>query len=110
MKDPYTKTPFWRPSVAECEALRTHLLAELPVGHALWPPSDRLQVIARDRNGDRIVVRTGIAVTPVALVHMSWAGRPPMAPFLPETEFYASDEELIAAVHDAPAPNGARRA
>ncbi len=110
MKNPYAGTSFWQPSDAECDALRTHLLAELPVGHVLWPADDRLQVVARDRHGDRIVVRTGIAATPVALIHMSWAGRPPMAPFLPETEFFDSDEALIAAIRNDPAANGARPA
>ena len=110
MKNPYAGTSFWRPSEAECVAFRAHLLAELPVGHVLWPADDRLKVIARDRHGDRIVVQTGIEATPVAIVKMSWAGRPPMAPFLPETEFFDSEEALIAAIRGSLAGSGSRRA
>ena len=110
MKNPYAGTSFWRPSEAECAAFRTHLLAEIPVGHVLWPPSDQLQVVARDRNGDRIVVQTGIEATPLAIIQMSWAGRPSIAPFLPETEFFGSEEALIASIRGTTTGRGLRGA
>lgn len=92
----FKATPFWRPDDQERAALLRHLLAELPIGHVLWPRQDSLSVEARD--GDRIIVRSDDPAHPIALVHMSWAGRPPMASFLPETETYPTDAALLAAL------------
>jgi hypothetical protein len=98
-KDPFKGTPLWRPSDAERAALLGHLLAELPPGHVLFTHRETLVVEARDRKGDRLAVTC--KDPPAAIVHMTWAGRPPMAPFLPETETHPSLDALIAAVKEA---------
>ncbi|TFL18321.1 hypothetical protein [Jannaschia formosa] len=95
-KDPFKGTPLWRPSDAERVALRGHLLAELPPGHVLFTYRETLVVEARDRNGDRLAVTC--REPSAALVRMSWTGRLPMAPFLPETEVFASLEALMEAI------------
>jgi hypothetical protein len=83
--------PFWRPDDAERAALAAHLRAELPGGHVLWPHMDALEVLGRD--GDRLAVAFPGGV---AVVTMTWAGRPHMAPFLPETAVGASLDEIAA--------------
>ncbi|MGB3407434.1 MAG: hypothetical protein WBA67_08055 [Jannaschia sp.] len=92
-------TPFWQPDAQERLALLRHLLAELPAGHVLWTHRETLAVEARD--GDRLIVRSADPAYPVSVVHMSWAGRPAMAPFLPETETYPTDAALLDALTKA---------
>ena len=100
MSDLCKHTSFWRPDPQERAALLGHLLAELPAGHILWTHRETLSVAARD--GDRIVVHSADPACPCSIVHMSWAGRPAMAPFLPETETYADEAALLAALTKAP--------
>jgi hypothetical protein len=96
MSGPFKGTPFWRPPAEERAALRRHLLAELPPGHVLFDHRETLVVVARDLAADRVIVtgRNPIA----AIVRMAWTGRPPMAPFLPETETFSHIDALIAAL------------
>lgn len=92
--DPYRGTGFWQPKPEERAALRQHLLAELPPGHVLYSRRDTLEVEARAQDGDDVIVRTGCVRNPLALVQMTWRGRPEIAPFLPETTLFASDDAL----------------
>ncbi|MCK0168282.1 hypothetical protein MWU52_12015 [Jannaschia sp. S6380] len=101
MNGPLKGTGFWRPAPEERAALREHLLAELPVGHVLWPPTETLRVEARDRDGGCLLVSTGREQGAFAVVHMTWAGRPAMAAFLPETEIYDTEAEMLAALREA---------
>jgi hypothetical protein len=96
VSDPFAGTPFWRPPAEERQALLGHLLAELPPGHVLFDNRETLVVVARDLAADRVIVtgRDPIA----AIVRMGWTGRPPMAPFLPETETFAHLDALIGAI------------
>lgn len=103
MPDPFKPTPFWRPPEDERAALLRHLLAELPPGHVLFTRRETLRVEARDLGGDRLAVTSGDPAAPAAIVTMTWSGRPPMAPFLPETETYPSLEALVAAQSEAKA-------
>ncbi|MEM8850948.1 MAG: hypothetical protein AAGE03_13060 [Pseudomonadota bacterium] len=86
----YKNTRFWCPKPEECTALRDHLFLELPWGHPLDLYRDGLTIEARAKEGDDVIVRTGDDAQPLALVKMTFRGRPEIAPFLPETEFYAS--------------------
>ncbi|PWJ11464.1 hypothetical protein [Jannaschia seohaensis] len=95
-KDPFKSTPFWRPAEEERASLRSHLLAELPPGHVLFTHRETLEVHARDKNALRLVITCKDPAA--AIVHMTWTGRPPMAPFLPETEIYPSLDGLISAL------------
>ncbi|GIT91597.1 hypothetical protein JANAI62_20540 [Jannaschia pagri] len=98
MSDPFKGTLFWRPSEAERASLRGHLMAELPAGHILWTHRDTLAVEGRDQTGDRLAVTSADPSVPAAVVQMTWTGRPGMAPFLPETEVYASVPAMIEAL------------
>ncbi|MEM7491405.1 MAG: hypothetical protein AAF390_20000 [Pseudomonadota bacterium] len=101
MKDPYKHTRFWKPKPEECAALKEHLLMELPYGHPLDPFRREFTVEARAKSGDDVIVRTGQEERPFALVRMTFRGRPEMAPFLPETIFYASEAELWTALKES---------
>lgn len=98
MNDLYAGTNYWRPDPAECASLLRYLLAEIPGGHVLWPCLQTLQVEARANGSDDVIVRTGQESQPLARVRMTWRGRPEIAPFFPETELFASDEDLRAAL------------
>ncbi len=96
MADPLKSNDFWRPKPDECDALKQHLLAELPLGHVLDAHRDSFTVEARDRDGNRLIVAYGDGKRGV--VQMTWAGRPAMAPFIPETDSYDSEAEMLAAL------------
>jgi hypothetical protein len=94
MPDLYKNTGYWRPKPEECSALAEHLMAELPWGHVLDPYRETLAVEARAARGDTVIVRTGDEGRPIARVRMTFRGRPEIAAFLPETEFFESDDAL----------------
>ena len=91
-----SRTTFDAVDARRAAVLLEQLRLEMPTGHALYPWRETFRVLAETGASDDVVVATGDAAAPLALIHLTWRQGSEPYPEFPTFEPFVDADELRA--------------